>query len=664
MSVYEVKYNTSASDPWAPFNEAIKRRQENPESFNEQVPWPWIDESENENVQTMFEQQGSLADENQGNQTAQEEFCEQENASDSEDCENRESESGSSRYDDSDTDESEYEEYDGPDDYITDVFDITNFNPAVEDAIVYYNKTGANRRTVEYKKELAAIINKQREDYYSPPSNDDTPSSDDSDSSQKLPVFPLPPYNPLFDDIRQKRSERRLQFGTTRVIRFKGSDIVAKDGSKVPKDKLPGKSILKNEKDQFVTPNHDFELVGESELSAAIGRLYNLCDMPLEVLDKNEPVHSTENLAAGFANALKYQQLCWKRMSEEAVRVRDEALKRRKTEMEALKLEKDALNVEVAELRQKLREKEINLEDVVRKSRIDLSLAEEKKQDLKQAIVQMEVIKLDLLEVRSMADELQVENDALRKELKSCQNNLQEQKEVSKPLLIKIKELEARVLKEQKYTVESQQKLAFLERYRRESFVLQKKIEDLEESNRKLISESGKLQEVNDDVLRQSNLLKNSLGLTVEDLKASKKREAELAMANKDLVKQLDESNANVRRLVDTNTAYKAKFHLKYQEFEKKYAQVWTECNNRRKEIEKTKLEMEKMGGTLRETRKEMARKRGDNTVSICSENMVVHEPPIDVSTAQSSHVKGGHRIFQSLTNRFYSSPVINAGEV
>ncbi|QLQ79270.1 hypothetical protein HG537_0B06180 [Torulaspora globosa] len=656
----------SASNSCAPANEAIKRSQEDPESCNgqEQVPRVLRFQSEKKNDQLVPEQQEPKTDENQANQTAQEESCEQQNVSESEDYENDESESDSSIYEDSETEESECEEYDEPDDYITGVFEIRNVNPAVEDAIAHYNETGTERRTLRNRKQLAAIVDAQREEYYSKTSDDDDNSAS-SGSFQKVGQFSIPPYNPLFDEIKQKRCERKLQFGNTRVIQFDKTDIVAKNGSKVPKDKLPGKSILKNAKDQlFVTPNYDFDLVGKSKLSTAIGRLYNLCGMPLEILDKNALVRSTEKLAGGFANAFKTKELCWKRMSDEAVRVRDEALKKCNEEMEALQVEKNALNAEVVELRQELWGTEISLEDEARESRINLSLAEAKEQDLKQVIVQMETIKLDLLKFKSMADKLQVENDALRKELKNSQNNLQEQKKASKPVLKEIKELEAGMEKEQKYAVDGQQKLAFLERYRRESFVLQKKIEGLEDSNRKLVSESGKLQELNEELLRKSGLLKNSLALTVEDLKASKRREAELAMTNKGLARQLDESKANVRQLIDTNTAYRGKFDLRYQEFEKKYTQVSMDCINRRSDIEKTKLEMEKMGESLKETREEMDRKRGNNTVSICSENMVIHELPIDVSTAQSSHVKGRHRLFQSLTNRFYSSPVINTGEV
>ncbi|QLQ81596.1 hypothetical protein HG537_0F03570 [Torulaspora globosa] len=663
MSPYEINYNISASDPWAPFNEAIKRRQENPESFNdqEQTPWPWTFEAEDEN------DQGSLIDENKDKQTIVGESCNQENApeseSESEDHQNGECEAEtSSRYDDSESEESEYEPYDGPDDYILDLFDIKNVNPAVEDALVHVKKMDAKRRALEYKIELAAILKEQKEQYYNP-----TPVDEESDeSSEKLPEVPLPPYNPLYDEIREKRSERRLQFGNTRVIRFKRSDIVARDGSKVPKDKQPGKSILKNDKDHqlFVTPNYDYDLVGEDKLFTAIARLYNLCDMPLEVLDRKSAFYSIENLASGFASAVKTKELCWKHESDEAVRVREEQLEEYEEELEALEDENDSLNAVVAELKEKLREKEIKLEDEVRESRINLSLLEEAKQGMKQAVAEAETLKLDLLQARSMADGLLVENDGLRKELQDCQNNLCEQKKASKPLLKQIKELEARMVREQKCALDSQQKLTFLERYRSESFVLQNKIEELEASNRKYISESGRLKEENEDLLRKSSLLENSLALTDDALITSRKRAIELAMANIDLAKQLDESNANVKRLVDTKNAYKKKLHLTYQEFEKKYAQVSNQCINRRDEIEKTKLEMEEMGESLKETRKQMTRKRGKNTVNICRENMVVDEPPLAVSTAQSSHVKGRHRIFQSLTNGFYSSPVVNIGDV
>ncbi|QLQ82204.1 hypothetical protein HG537_0G04590 [Torulaspora globosa] len=653
MSPYEIGCNISASDPWAPFNEAIKRRQENPESFNdqEQTPWPWTYEAEDEN------DQGPSIDENKDKQ-----FCDQENASESEDHENSECEAEtSSRYDDSESEESEYEPYDGPDDYIIDLFDIKNVNHAVEDALAHFNKKGAKRETLEYKIELAAILKERKEQYYNP-----TPVDEESDeSSEKVPEIPLPPYNPLYDEIRQKRSERKLQFGNTRVIRFKRSDIVAKDGSKVPKDKQPGKSILKNDKDHqlFVTPNYDYELVGKDKLFTAIARLYNLCDMPLEFLDRKSVFYSIENLARGFGNAFKSNELCWKRMSDEAVRARNRMLKEYGEEMEALEVENDSLNAEVAELKEKLREKENNLEDEMMESRSNLKLLEQAKRDMKQAVTEAETLRVDLLQARSMADGLLVENDGLRKELRDCQNNLCEQKKASKPLLKQIKELEARVVKEQKYAVDCQQKLTFLERYRSESFVLQNKIEELEASNRKYVSESGRLKEENEDLLRKSSLLENSLALTDDALITSRKRAIELAMTNIDLASQLDESNANVKRLVDTNNAYKEKLHLSYQKFEKKYAQVSTQCINRRA-IEEAKLEIEKMGESLKETRKQMGKKRGKNTVGICSENMVVDEPPLAVSTAQSSHVKRRDRIFQSLTNKFYSSPVVNIGDV
>lgn len=575
----------------------------------------------------------------------------------------------SSVYDEPDNMEIQDEE---PLDYITGAFEIKNTNKRIEDAIIRYRRKGVNRRGMEFRLMIDKAFNAPESESEDEEEVDDSGSVDSDESDglgkpRKLSDYyafenrPSSAERLHFEDIRKRRSAKRITFGGTRVITYNVGDVVTTEKChELPKPAVPGKSILKNPKAElFETPTNEFSIVGTDELSNAIGRIFNLCDLPLIYLKKTDPILSLNTLSQAVGNVFRAKEICWQYVVRGELKANEKALEERSDTIRSLESEKSSLTEEVSELKEKLKQATTDVSFKTKESADNLELAKRRARELKQTVGELEGRKIDLIEVSSKVDALTVENNNLKQNTKELRASLLEQKKASKPLHGQIKDLENKLIREQKRVSDSLTKIQSLELYTRDSLKLQTKLQLVEMANEKLATENKRLRALNDQLSGKTKTLEGSIRSIERAMHASQLNESKLQTVNRKLTKEREECHATIDRLEDTNHAYRSEFGLQFRQLESKYAGVVRECKIRDNEIRKAEHQLEKMGQALRDTGWKMVKRRDDHIVDVYSENLAKDGDCVDERRQAADSdlkVSGGHRqrVLRSLSNKMH----------
>lgn len=546
--------------------------------------------------------------------------------------------------------------HDDPLDYVTDTFEIKNINKRVEDVIDIYHKKNMRRRGLAYRTEIEDALIKYDKGKLDP---------ELVRQLKKHVAFQNRPSSAdllHYEKIRKRRSARKIKFGQTRVITYNVGEVVTKgEHPKKPIHGAPGKSIMRNTKvEKFETPNHDFSIVGMDELLNAIGRLFNMCDIPLMFFNNTDPIASLNVASVAVGNALAAKELCGRHLMKEKLESKNKALKQRNKTIDELQTENSLLVSEVSELKEKLEQVTAEMNLKAQESRNNLDVANDRTRELKQTVGDMEELKIDLIETRSKVDALTAENNDLRDSNRELKANLLQQKEYSKPLHAQIRNLERKLVQEQKHLSDSWEKIQSLEQYSKDSLKLQSRLQAAVKSNDLLVKDNGKLRVLSGELSNKVKTVEISLQTIGKTLEASRSNESRLQTANQKLAKERDECHEKIDKLEDTNHAYKAEFGLQFRQLEAKYAEAVKHCRIREKEIRRAERQLEKMGQCLRDTEQKMVKRRDDNTVHVYSENMAEGEDCFDkrrlgINSDLPVSGKHGHRVFRSLSNKMHA---------
>lgn len=495
--------------------------------------------------------------------------------------------------------------------YTTGPFEIKKINPAVEEAIKYLQREGKkNRRALDYitSNKYAGI---KASATISPP------------MQQKLPM-----------KASAERVVKKVTFGSSSIVHFKDADVF---GGSVNRSALAAtKSIIKRR--TFKSPNTDFEAVGKGALQCAIARLYNLCDLPLTIFKKDDPILSLELLARGVGNAFKSHEVCWKRVRHGELESKDAALELLQAQIKMLETENKTLGKEMRDIKQEL-ETDLNKTIPESQKKMEGNIPE-----IRNGIVKMGILKLDLIDTRSKVRALNYENEALKQENEKIRLCLQGQREESqtKKLLsgLEVK----RKLTEQKRLLNDQGNDAINGKLRQLNRELNCRLEATKQSNAKLTQQNRKLTELNEYLRKQTGSLEGSLAITKKALLTSLSSERTNERVSLKLINDLKDCQSQITQLSEHNRASELSLTMRIKQWETKYAQVVDENQARNHEAQKSESEG-----------KDSKRGRAGVTATFPRSKQHV-DTKSNLDPAKEPHVSTRQRILKSMASRIHLS--------
>lgn len=508
---------------------------------------------------------------------------------------------------------------DAEEDYTIETFDVTKINLDLEDTLKHYRKKMLKSRARKYIKTSEV----KRE------------------------------FTTDFSKVLEKRNSRKISFGTTDVRSFELDDVVPK---RVLSSTAVKKSVLKDPKDKFVTCNHDYEIVGESELTLAIGRIYNLCDLPLTIfstdtkLGGEETVITLKRLARGVANAFKTKEYCMNHVKDKTIRRKNIILRERNKHIRILKDEVQKLTGKLTELGH-APEEVSSLSDIGedQEDSEDSFLEEDEELDMEEI---NEALEKELEEKVALEEILTSENDNLKVEVKNLKDSLLEQQNANETLLCQVRDLGEQLENESIKSIDYRNKTtSSLEKITRESLELKSKLQVAEEANKEMLLEKEGLYNWNEALYQRAD----DLGASIVDLQSSltlsQLSHKRLEKTHQKVKEERDECHKEIKALKHTNYATKWGLELYIEQLQTKCDQLTEDCKVRDAQIHQFEYELVQMKKTLACSSGRMAKKRRETIIYFNTAPSVGDERSIDNWSEEKSQFDRGRQILKPIVN-------------
>ncbi|QLL32131.1 hypothetical protein HG536_0C02990 [Torulaspora globosa] len=435
------------------------------------------------------------------------------------------------------------------------------------------------------------------------------------------------------------RTCKGLNFETTRVMSFEQDEIAPK---RAINSTALEKPILKDHSDKSVTYNHVDE-IGKSELLTEIDGIYNICDLPQSIFNKDNAV--VGHLACEGTNAFEAHEYCVER-KELKLKDRDSQIERLENEVRKLTQELNELKRVPGKVDNETHVGEDSRETENSCIKCDKELEMERKND------KMKRLEIDLEEKIGREIILTEENNNLQMEVKKLKDSLLEQQNANDSLLCQVKSLDERLKTEITNSIDIRSKMWSLKRITRDNLELQSRLKAAEQTNAKLLHENESLLKWNDVLYAKADNLEDSIGDLQSCLTFSQLRYKRLETTHQEVVKERDECHTEIKSLRDTYHASKSRSDLRIEQLKEKCMQFMEDCKVRDEQIRSFEYELNLMKKTLVSSKGRMAKKKRETIIYFNTAPLMDGEDLTDNWSVAQSQIGRERQTLKPLVNK------------